>query len=272
MTSILDKMPPIERRLIDWSRRKRELKGTLGILLEGEKLILEALNANIKFEHTWVTVDFARNNRMLLDRVRNVGCPVVEVNDRTMEKISDMETPPGIVVAAHQPLIRLCSSNDNWKFIVVLFGAQDPGNVGGVMRTAEYFGADEVWLGPGSVDPYSPKVIRGSMGAALRLPMFRGDVSEKIKKFKAAGAVVWGSVAHGKAEGAVGMSPKRILLIGSESQGLSDRETSLADRLVRIPNQGRGESLNLGVATGILIYSAVTNREQVVPTQTGKQK
>ena len=272
MTSLLDKMPPVERRLIDWARRKRELKGTLGILLEGEKLIIEALNSNVKFELAWVTPAFTAQNRDLLDRVRNAGCPLVEVSERMMEKISDMETPPGIVLAAHQPLMRLFSSNDNWKFIVVLFGAQDPGNVGGVIRTAEYFGADEVWLGPGSVDPYSPKVIRGSMGAALRLPLFRGDVSEKLKKFKAAGAVIWGSVAHGKAEVGIEAAPKRILLIGSESHGLSDRETALADKLVRIPKYGKGESLNLGVATGILIHSAVANQSDSTPSLSGKRK
>jgi TrmH family RNA methyltransferase len=110
------------------------------------------------------------------------------------------------------------------------------------------------------------------MGAALRLPLFRGDVTEKIRKFKSAGAVVWGSVAHGQAEAGIEPSQKRILLIGSESHGLSERETALADRLVRIPQHGKGESLNLGVATGILIYNAVTAKSDSSLPQNTKRK
>ncbi len=262
MGNALEKISPLDRRLIDWAKRKRELKGTLGILLEGEKLLIEALNANLRFEAAWVSSSFIPDNKNLFDRLRNKGCSISEVSSRVMASISDLETPPGIVAAAHQPLIRLCEAGENWKFIVALFGAQDPGNTGGVIRTAEYFGADEVWLGLGSVDPYSPKVIRGSMGASLRLPVFRGDIIPKIRQFKSAGAVVWGSVAHGKAEFKLEPAAKRILMIGSESHGLADNEAALADRRVRIVRQGRGESLNLGVAAGILIYDALVSTRE----------
>ncbi len=272
MDNTLEKMPPVERRLIEWAKRKRELKGTLGVLLEGEKLITEALNANTKFEMVWISTAVAIIYKSLIERLKNAGCPVSEVSNRAMENISDLETPPGIVAAAHQPLMRFSSSIENWKFIVVLFGAQDPGNVGGVIRTAEYFGADEVWLGPGSVDPYSPKVIRGSMGASLHLPVFRGDIFTRIQKFKAAGAVVWGAVAHGNAEFSIEPAPKRLLLIGSESHGLNERESALADHMIRIPKKGRGESLNLGVAAGILMYSALASKEGAEPSHTKKGK
>jgi len=262
MSQALDKLSTAERKILLWARRDRELKGTLGLLLEGEKLTVEALKSNIKSELCWVTENFVYANESLIARIEKTGCPISNVSTRVMEALSGMDTPPGIIMAAHQPLIRLCSPNEKWKFIVVLFGAQDPGNVGGVLRTAEYFGVDEVWLGSGSVDPYSPKVIRGSMGAALRLPIFRGDVPERIKIFRSSGSVVWGSVAHGYAEPVINPAPKRILLIGQESSGLTERELALADKRVRIPKPGRGESLNLGVATGILIYSALGSLEK----------
>lgn len=263
MPDLLDKIPPRERRLIEWAKRKREHKGTLGVLLEGEKLIAEGLSSNLKFETVWATSQAIQSNGLLIERLRNCGCQVVEVSNRIMAGISDMETPPGITAAVHQPLIRMSAPHENWRFIVALFGAQDPGNVGGVMRTAEYFGADEVWLGEKSVDPYSPKVIRGSMGACLRLPVFRGDIAARIDTFKSAGTCVWASVAHGKGDSVIAEAPKRILMIGSESQGLSVRELGLADRIVRIPAKGRGESLNLGVAAGILIYSALASSGKV---------
>jgi RNA methyltransferase, TrmH family len=143
-----------------------------------------------------------------------------------------------------------------------LFGAQDPGNVGGVMRTADYFGADEVWLDRSSADPYSPKGLRGSMGAFLRIPVFRGELGPRIQRFREAGASTCAAIAHGEPSTDVESSDRCILMIGNESRGLAGKELELADHKAKIPGAGRSESLNLGVAAGILIYSALKGKRK----------
>jgi TrmH family RNA methyltransferase len=253
----MDRLPPYDRKLLEWARRRREMLDGSGIMLEGAKLASEALASGLKCERAWVTAGFLSVEEKLITRLEVAGCTIQGVGDSLMSQISDLETPPGLVVAAHQPRHRLCKSEDGWKFIVALLGAQDPGNVGGVIRTADYFGVNEVWLDQSSADPYAPKMVRGSMGAILRMPVYRGRLEERLHAFAKAGAEVWGSVAHGKAESIIADSPKRILLLGSESRGLQESEKRLATRLVRIPSRGKSESLNLGVAAGILIYGAM---------------
>ena len=179
-----------------------------------------------------------------------------------MNLVSDFETPPGIAVVASEPGFIHRKPGDPFSLIVAISLIQDPGNLGGVIRTADYFGADEIWLGRGSVDPYNPKVIRGSMGAIFRMPVLKPEnFKGKIRDFKDNGAEVWAAVPHdANAERKIGAAGSRILLIGGESRGLGSDYIDIADKTVSIPGARRSESLNLAVATGILIYSATSGR------------
>jgi len=105
-------------------------------------------------------------------------------------------------------------------------------------------------------------VLRGSMGAAFRIPVLkRGDLLERLRQFRQQDTEIWAAVAHGdNVETKITGSGSRILLIGSESEGLSEKYLELADKQVSIPGARRSESLNLAVAAGILIYSATTGR------------
>jgi len=252
-----DRLTRYQRSLVDWAKRKQEENGTLGILLEGDKIIKEALKAGLRLASGWFTIEASAMYPDVIAGLRRAGCSLRPLNPRQMRLISDLETSPGLVVAAYQPSLVLKSPTDPYRLMVALFGAQDPGNVGGVIRTADYFGADEVWLDRVSADPYGPKAIRGSMGAFLRMPVFRGDLEHQIKRFKGAGVEVWAAVSHGENVSKLPSKGKRILMLGSESRGLSAQELKLADKLVTISGAGRSESLNLGVAAGILIHQAM---------------
>jgi len=179
-----------------------------------------------------------------------------------MRWISELDTPPGIAVVCPQPGFVHRRPGDPFSLIVVLTLVQDPGNLGGIIRTADYFGVDELWLGPGSADPYGPKAVRGAMGATLRMPVLMPtDLPGRIGQFRQEGAEVWAAVAHETdTEMRISPSGSRILLLGGESRGLLPDEVSLADRKVSIPGARRSESLNLAVAAGILIHSATTDR------------
>jgi len=252
-----ERLTPSEKKLVEWAKRKMEIDGGLGVLLEGEKLVSEALAAGIRLEAGWFTPEFSGANGRLIDDLRRTGIPLRPINERTLHTLSHLETPPGLAVAAHPPRLNMKRPGDFFHLIVALFGAQDPGNVGGVIRTADYFGADEVWLDRSSADPYSPKSLRGSMGAFLRMPVYRGDLIDRLQKFKASGASLWAAVAHGEAMSQIEQTGRRILMLGGESRGLGDDALAIASHSVKIPGADRSESLNLGVAAGILIYQAL---------------
>lgn len=251
-----------DRKLVKWGKRVGKREGEEGILLEGIKLVEEALTAGHPLIRAWYTMALHEAYPGLISRLVTVDCEVKPVSQRIMKSISDLETPPGIVAVAPQPGFIHRKSGDPFSLIVAISRIQDPGNLGGIVRTADYFGADEVWLGPGSVDPYSSKVIRGTMGATFRMPVLkRSDLIERIKVFRKAGARVWAAVAHDdKAAARISSSGARILLMGGESGGLGGDYLEIADKSVSIPGAHRAESLNLAVAAGILIYGATSGR------------
>jgi len=260
-TTVTRNLSKLDRKFLGWGKRKREIEGGKGILLEGTKIIEEALEFGHPLNRTWFTVSYARSNTSLIRRLEESGCQVKLVSERLMKNISDLETPPGISAVGPQPGFILRQPGDSFSLIVAVSRLQDPGNLGGLVRTADFFGADEIWLGENSIDPYSSKSVRASMGAVFRMPVVSGDLNKRLSHFKTAGAVIWAAVAHGdQAERRIGESGARILLIGEESGGIDSGYLSLADRKVSIPGARRSESLNLAVAAGILIYMATSGR------------
>ena len=251
-----------DKKLISWGKRNGKIEGESGILLNGVKLVEEALAADHPLHRAWHTSSFADTNPALLHRLNRQGCDIKLVNQRLMKLISDLDTPPGIAAVGSQPGFIFRQPKDSLSLIVAVSTLQDPGNLGGVVRSADYFGVDEVWLDSNSVDPYSPKALRGSMGAIFRLPIVRNrNLKERIIKFQQAGSSVWAAVPHdASAERHIIGSGSRILLIGGESKGLNRSFLDLADHKVSIPGARRSESLNLAVAVGILIYQATSGR------------
>lgn len=255
-------LTPFEKKLLAWGKRTGRRDGEKGIFLEGQKLAEEALYGGQSIKAAFYTPDFQASHAGLISQIESRDARMVLVSARFMKSISEMETPPGIILVASEPGFIYKQPGDSFSLIVAVSMVQDPGNLGGVIRTADYFGVDEIWLGPGSADPHNTKSIRGTMGAVLRMPVIRvADLTERIVRFKETGAEIWASLPHDlNAELKIKPGGSRILLIGGESKGLSRKEAELADYTIRIPGARRSESLNLAVATGILIYSATSGR------------
>lgn len=253
---------PFEKKQIRWGMRQIKLGGLEGILIEGVKLIEEAIAAGHPIEAVWVTESFALANNELVTHLEATARTFRRVSSRTLRDLTALETSPGIVAVAQQPNFIFRNPGDPFSLIVVLPLIQDPGNLGGIIRTADYFGVDELWIGPNSADPYRPKVLRGSMGATFRLPVVRADnLTERLQRFKDKGAEIWAAVAHGnKVSVRIAGSGSRILILGSEAHGLESEVVEIADHLITIPGAKRGESLNLAVAAGILIHQATSGR------------
>lgn len=154
--------------------------------------------------------------------------------------------------------------SSNLDYMLILDQIRDPGNMGTILRSASAAGVQIVYLSPGSVDPFSPKVLRGGMGAHFKLPIIKAaweEIEIKIKHYEMHCylATIQRGLAYYEADFLIPFS----LIIGSEAYGAGDQALKLADTMVSIPMPGGGESLNASVAAGILLFEASRQRETI---------
>ena len=183
-----------------------------------------------------------------------LGVRQVEVPAEVMKSVSPMETPQGtlFICAIHtEPLPEMLAG----RRYVVLDTLQDPGNVGTILRTADAFHADGMFLVNGCADLYNPKTLRATMGAVFRCPVWTVGAEELFALLKKSGIPLYGAALREDTLDARAVDYNRCAIaIGSEGRGVSDPALRLSDKRVIIPMRGRAESLNAGVAAAIVIY------------------
>ena len=183
--------------------------------------------------------------------------PVV-VKDSVFESMSETVTPQGILCVVGQPayLLEDMISGPEVR-LLVLEDIQDPGNLGTMIRTAEAAGMNGIVMSRGTVDVFSPKVIRSTMGAALRVPfVYTGDLSATLDELRARDIAVYAAyLRNGTDYRRVNFPDRAAILIGNEGNGLSDEAVAHASENVFIPMAGEVESLNAAVAAAILMYA-----------------
>jgi TrmH family RNA methyltransferase len=220
-------------------------------LFEGPTLLEEALRSGVRIDEIFATQGVIVNNP-LVRQLDASGVPVYVIDERALHRISDVETPSGLVAAAPAGYatpaeILACPLS------LVLADLNDPGNSGTLLRSAEAFGAGGVICGPQGVDPYHPKVVRGSMGAVFRLQLAVAGPGEVAA---AAGATaIYGLDGEGEDLHAVAFSLPAALVVGHERRGLG-AWGAICSRKIAIPMPGRAESLNAAVAGSIALYEA----------------
>ena len=234
-------------------KAKKERDKTGLFILEGKRLVDEIPNSweikyLLKAESYSEDINFEN---------------VYTVKDSLFEKISETVNPQGILAVCHIKEFDVTNVDySNSPFFVVLENVTDPGNMGTLIRTADAAGADGIFLSKGCVDIYNPKVIRSTMGSIFHLPIYRNlnlmDLMEDFKNnnVKTLAAHLKGTSTPYK----VDMTTACAVIIGNEANGLSDEISEIASDLVKIPMPGKAESMNAGIAGGILIYEAVRQR------------
>ena len=204
----------------------------------------------------------------LVARVRDRPTPggervlVREASDEVLTAMADAVTGQDIVAVARMPQPQgVEAALGEARLAAVLCRVQDPGNAGTVIRAADAAGADAVVLTPGSVDPFNPKVVRSTAGSLFHLPVVTAVPAEAAAAAaRAAGLQVWAADGYGSdrldalAPGVV--AAPTAWLFGNEAQGLDDGELALADRRVAVPLYGAAESLNVGTAATVCLYSS----------------
>lgn len=197
----------------------------------------------------------------LQERLRAV--PTETVSDEVFRKMSDTQTPQGILAVvrqAHYELADMLSAP--CPLLMVLEDLQDPGNLGTILRTGEGAGITGVIMSRRTVDLYNPKVIRSTMGSIYRVPfLYAEDLTEILRRLRSAG--VHSYAAHLRGERGYDSFSYReptAFLIGNEGNGLSADLADAADDYLRIPMEGQVESLNAAVASALLMYEAHRQR------------
>lgn len=215
-------------------------------LAEGEKCAQEAIEY-AQIESVLVT----RENSPAAIAAEKRGIPVYQVSDAVMEVVSDIKTPQtALAVVKHIPGTALPAPKG---LFIALEDLADPQNVGTIIRTADAAGATAVLVSEETCDYTSPKAVRASMGSLFHIPVIScKDFYQTLAELQAGGMTLLGTHLHGNTS----FSPQEntCIIIGNEARGMTDRAATMADILYKIPMPGRAESLNAGVAAGIVIY------------------
>jgi len=218
---------------------------------EGPTLLDEALRSGVAIEELYVT-DAVLSHNPTVRGLDERGTPVFVIDDRTLRKISDLETPTGLVALAEQRPAGLDAILRS-PLSLVLADLNDPGNVGTLIRSAEAFGAGGVVLGRLGVDPYHPKVVRGAMGSIFRLPLAVASPQEFAAAAAAAETRVIGLAAGAPDLSRLEPAARTALVVGHERRGLGSWEIA-GMRMAGMTMRGPADSLNAAVAGSIGLY------------------
>ena len=244
--------------------RDRHISGK--IFIEGKRLAAEALKSNLAIEECFVSEKFANSgdNSEMLTRLCESARFTFELPDRVFHSIAATEHSQGVILITERPkqskelIESRLSNNSALPIVLVLYEISNPSNLGAVLRTAEAAGIAGIVITENSTDVYSPKSLRASMGAALRLPVWtESTLDTSIAWAKELGLETTATSANcATSYTELDWSRPRLLIFGSEAHGLTETQLCGVSEQIRIPMEVHVESLNLAVATGIILFEA----------------
>ena len=223
-------------------------------IAEGPKVVLELLQYNIfECEHIYCNV---AGFKLLSEKIRKqFADKIIEVIDFELEKISALSTANNLL-GVFKKKSTLNSINISNKITLFLDDIQDPGNLGTIIRTADWFGIETIFCSNATADCYNPKVVQSTMASLGRVNIFYGNLIEELQKHE--NIKKYAAILAGKNLSTVGKIKEGILIIGNESKGISTPVMELVDEKITIPKIGEAESLNAAVAAAIILFS-ITN-------------
>ena len=244
-------------------KEKKFRKEESSFLVEGVKLVKEAITYNANIKKIVISEDAIgyEVDEELIKLCEKYNPLIVSPN--VFSVVSDVQTPQGILA-----VIKIDEDKDGEKnnkkeidysqdFFVVLDGIQDPGNLGTIIRTCDAAGITQVIVSEDTVDCYSPKVIRSTMGGIYRVNVVEADLKEVFKDFQVRGIKTVVTSLEGT-ESIYDLDfKKKAVVIGNEANGVDIDLQNMADKKVKIPMPGKAESLNASVAASIMIYEYV---------------
>ena len=240
-------------------KKHRDETGTF--LAEGLKLVIDAIELGWRIR----TLIYAKAQRgkAQVEKIAALtvarGGLVLEVSDKVLTAITRRDNPQAVIAVFEQRVSPLeavtIKPDETW---VALDRVRDPGNLGTIIRTADAAGASGVMLIGDTVDPFSTETVRATMGSIFAVPLVRTSEADFLAWSKKTAPLLVGSHLKGSVDyRSIGYKGRPVvLLMGNEQAGLPDALTEACGRLARIPQAGRADSLNLAIATGVMLYEA----------------
>jgi TrmH family RNA methyltransferase len=212
-------------------------------IVEGDKMVIELLRSKLQVKHLFAEKDWLAINQKLLQNAETVE----EAKTEDLKRMSEMVTPPPVLAVACFPQQIF---TPHLPFNLVLDSIRDPGNLGTIIRLADWYGLSQVICSPDCADYLNGKVVQASMGSVFRIQVVYTPLPEFLAS---ASKIVYGALLNGKNIHRQALQKPSILIIGNESQGISNEIQELITDPISIPRFGEAESLNAAVATGILL-------------------
>ncbi|MGQ9584850.1 MAG: TrmH family RNA methyltransferase [Anaerolineae bacterium] len=263
----MERITSLANERVRWARtlhrsRVRQREGQY--LIEGVRLVEEALRVGILPTLVFLSPKVGQTGRgaalvASLEGQPEVRKRVVLVSEEVLQALSDTVTPQGVVAVVPMVVRPLGVPG----LILILDGIRDPGNLGTILRACNAAGVEAVLLPLGTVDPYSPKVVRAAMGALFHLPL-RARLGWEAIRQQVAGRPVWlAQAGGGERYDQVDWAVPSAVIVGGEAEGASPEAEAVATGRVHIPMEPGVESLNAAVAAGVLLFEARRQREAV---------
>jgi len=229
-------------------------------LVEGIRHVGEAIQAGAAVQAIYYAPELLKSEfaqeLIQVQTYAGVGCYALSAD--VFDSLADKENPQGILAVVRQPACRLDDlAPHNFPWGVALVATQDPGNLGTILRTIDAVGASGLLLLESSVEPFHPGAVRASMGALFWVPVVMASFAAFEAWARQHEYHVYGTSAHASVDyRSVQVYPSpRILLLGSEREGLTPQQAAACEQLIRLPMVGRTTSLNLAVAAGVMLYA-----------------
>ncbi len=213
-------------------------------VVEGIKSVLEFIHSSYKISKIFATAEAAAKLGKIPQNIK-----LDELTDAEFNKISGLKNPQGALALVEIPQFdQLHITNLKGKHSLILDDVQDPGNLGTIIRTAEWFGIENIICSIGTVDAYNPKVVQATMGSLSRIKIHYLDLEEFILKNN---MPIFGALLNGESIYETNFGGEGFIMMGNEGNGIRESLIPKVDKAVTIPRVGNAESLNVAVATTI---------------------
>lgn len=236
-------------------RKNREALGAFAI--EGIKLFCEAVSAGAVIRRVFVTEGALERYK---DEILRADCDVYPVTNEVYDKLTFENAPQGIFAVVEFFSPKGCERKE--PFVLLLDEVGDPGNLGTIIRCADAFGVECVYIGSNGVDIYNPKTVRACMGSLFRVKTERCDAAAKARELTESGYVMHAAMLSDDASDVrkTDLSGKVGIVIGNEGRGISEAVANECEKKMIIPMTGGIQSLNAAVAASLLMWEAARSR------------
>lgn len=248
-------------------RDRRDRERSQKFIIEGYRELLRAIDADRKIEALFIcpSIFLGTNESHLIQRLVDKGTKIFRCDPKVFEKISYRDRPDGLIGIApqeHQNLGDLRKFLSPNPFLIVAEAIEKPGNLGTILRSSDAVNLDALILADRCTDIYNPNVVRASVGTLFTVPVIEAEGEETLKWLKTNGISILAATPSAKEEYTkVDMSGPIAIAVGTEQLGLSPLWMDNADIQVKIPMRGVADSLNVAMATTLLLYEATRQRQ-----------